>query len=212
MNSLMSELFGGIPLWYYWGALTLFAYISVDFYDNKQRSGQSTAEIGAWLGLSMVWICIPLFYAGWIVYKVFRFFGTPLKSPLKDIPTSAIDKSSYLPPLKVVKTFIIPQGEVKLIERAGRSFLKLGKKNFWIPFGVAQSDLTADTVAQIIANQPVVFSTLHGDVELCTGIFRIYLKWGQLKLRIPQNVVPEDVNIDNVLEAIAKYNSKKIPK
>ncbi len=152
----------------------------------------------------MVWPLIPIFYAGWIAYEVFKFFGTPLKSPPKDITSSAIDKSSYLPPLKVVRTFDIPQGEVELVEGWGRSFLKLGKKDFWIPFGVANSDLTADTVAEIIANQPVVFSTPHGDVELCTGIFGIYLKWGKLKLRIPQNVMPDNVNIDIVLEAIAK--------
>ena len=203
MNELFCGDLWGLPFWYYWGAITLFAFISVDFYGNNQRREESNADIGGWLGLSMVWILIPIFYAGWIVYNVFKLLkeiGT------KDIPKKAIDINSYISPytIKVVRTFDIPQGEVELVEGYGRSFLKLSEKNFWIPFGVAYSDLTADTVAEIIANQPVVFSTPHGDVELCTGIFGIYLKWGKLKLRIPQNVVPENVNIDIVLEAIAK--------
>ena len=208
MNELFCGDLWGLPFWYYWGAITVFGLLSFDFYEDKQRSAQSNADIGGWLGLSMVWPLIPIYYAGWIVYNVFKLLkeiGT------KDIPKKAIDINSYNSPyiIKVVKTFVIPQGEVKLVETDGRSFLLLGKITCLIPFGVANSDLTADTVAEIIANQPVVFSTPHGDVVLCTGIYGNYLIWGKLKVRLPQNVVPENVNIDIVLEAIAKHKSKK---
>jgi hypothetical protein len=205
MNELFCGDLWGLPFWYYWGAITVFGFF---FYENKERRAQSGTDFGAWLGISMVWIFIPIYYAGWIVYNVFKLLK---ESGTKDIPQKAFDINSYISPytIKVVRTFVIPQGEVKLVERDGRSFLMLGKKTCWIPFGVVNSDLTAETVAQIIANQPVVFSTPHGDVELCTGIYGNYLKWGKLKLRIPQNVVPDNVNIDIVLETIAKHKSKR---
>lgn len=211
MIELFEEgLMYGLPMWYWFGAISVFAIISVDFYEHNEdfkRSKRRNADYAAWIGISMGWMFIPIYYAGWIVYKVFKLLN---EIGAKDIPKKEIDINSYISPYtpKVVRTFVIPQGEVKLVESNGRSFLSLGKEGFWIPFGIANSDLTAETVAQIISNQPIVFSTPHGDVELRTGNFGNYLKWGKLYVKLPQNVLPDDVNLDIVLEAIAKYKSR----
>lgn len=73
----MTDVFNGLPVWYWWGEVTTFAV----FYGNhlgvvkKQRANDDAPndfDWGASIGISMFWVAIPLVSALWLGYKLFQ--------------------------------------------------------------------------------------------------------------------------------------------
>jgi hypothetical protein len=74
---LMTDSFKGLPIWYWWGGATSFAIFFGRHLDDVKKSsnkGEPPKEFewGASLGISMFWVFIPVFGAGWVAYKLIK--------------------------------------------------------------------------------------------------------------------------------------------
>ena len=72
---LMTDSFKGLPIWYWWGGITTFALsygFHLDIAGKRRNKGEApiSFELGASLGISMFWVFIPVFSAGWLAYKL----------------------------------------------------------------------------------------------------------------------------------------------
>ncbi len=73
---LLTDSFNGLPIWYWWGGITTFAlFYSFHLDAEKKRNyGEPPKDFewGASLGISMFWVFIPVFGAGWVAYKLIK--------------------------------------------------------------------------------------------------------------------------------------------
>ena len=74
---LMTDTFKGLPIWYWWGGIATFALsygFQLDIAGKRRNNGEApiSFEWGASLGISMFWVFIPVFSAGWLAYKLFQ--------------------------------------------------------------------------------------------------------------------------------------------
>jgi hypothetical protein len=74
---LMTDTFKGLPIWYWWGGATTFALLYGEHLGRSEMRRANSEppkdfEWGASLGVSMFWVFIPVFGAGWVAYKLIK--------------------------------------------------------------------------------------------------------------------------------------------
>jgi len=73
---LMTDTFKGLPIWYWWGGITTFAIFygnHLDVAGKRRNNGEAPISFDwGYLGISMFWVFIPVFSAGWLGYKLYQ--------------------------------------------------------------------------------------------------------------------------------------------